>query len=638
MNMPSYTASIAIAITLTLPATAQVTEIPDHLYLNQESEHRTTIYNMGYVERIGLIHGETRVAARQGYFDSLSIVKSSGLAYNYSVRDVDSITFTVPDSLMRAHIDYQDAYPSYFYPLYSDNFVSYAAWDSRANWQLANIHDPTVMRAKDGYYYMSQTDAGYGSPISGKGHFYVRRSQDLVNWEPASSYNNSCILPNETPSWFLDSLNSVRERRGLDAIPSDSLTSVGYWAPCLRQINDTLYRCYYCLVTTSNYIATGGQTFDGSWDEEEWIGLAETSDPATGKWVDKGGVICSASDKGKDEYTRSTSDYWNAYMRFEAIDPSLIITPEGEHWLAYGSYHCGLAAIQLDPATGKTLEPLGDPWDIGTGQSTTYGELIYQRSASSRWQSVEGPEVVYNAETGYYYLFMACDGLESSYNTRVLRSKSITGPYMGKDGTNGTVNGGEAYPYVTHPYKFDTENDIDGYVGISHCCVWDDGEGNWYFCCQARKPEGYMDLSSANALMMGHLRRIFWTSDGWPVVSPERFGGVEQAPISADDLAGTWEVITFSSPFGSQKESESLTVTRSSYGENRVVLRGAITASGIFDEETNLLQIRPTGDEDNYYVSVSRELDWEASPRQATIVFCGFPTTTSTIWGKRSQD
>ena len=28
---------------------------------------------------------------------------------------------------------------------------------------LANVHDPSVMKAADGYYYMYQTDASYGN-------------------------------------------------------------------------------------------------------------------------------------------------------------------------------------------------------------------------------------------------------------------------------------------------------------------------------------------------------------------------------------------------------------------------------------------------------------------------------------------
>ena len=49
-------------------------------------------------------------------------------------------------------------------PSYPDNYTSIAGWDKRSQWNLANIHDPSVMLAEDGYYYMYCTDAGYGNP------------------------------------------------------------------------------------------------------------------------------------------------------------------------------------------------------------------------------------------------------------------------------------------------------------------------------------------------------------------------------------------------------------------------------------------------------------------------------------------
>ena len=63
---------------------------------------------------------------------------------------------------------------------------------------------------------------------------------------------------------------------------------------------------YYSIVIT-NYIQTGkpeienNGNFDGSWTERAFIGLMETSDPASNIWEDKGFVVCSASDKGKYE-------------------------------------------------------------------------------------------------------------------------------------------------------------------------------------------------------------------------------------------------------------------------------------------------------------------------------------------------
>ena len=67
-------------------------------------------------------------------------------------------------------------------PTYKDDYTGIASWNERSKWNLANVHDPTVV--KDGeYFYMYQTDASYGNAHEGHGHYPSRRSKDLVNWE-----------------------------------------------------------------------------------------------------------------------------------------------------------------------------------------------------------------------------------------------------------------------------------------------------------------------------------------------------------------------------------------------------------------------------------------------------------------------
>ena len=70
---------------------------------------------------------------------------------------------------------------NYQAPTYPDDYTSIAGWESRDQWNLANVHDPSVMKADDGYYYMYQTDASYGNAHEAGGHFHCRRSQNLVD-------------------------------------------------------------------------------------------------------------------------------------------------------------------------------------------------------------------------------------------------------------------------------------------------------------------------------------------------------------------------------------------------------------------------------------------------------------------------
>lgn len=122
-------------------------------------------------------------------------------------------------------------------------------------------------------------------------------------------------------------------------------------------------------------------------------------------------VVCSEPD-GVVDYVRSGGNDWNGYFKFNAIDPSFIVTPEGEHWLIYGSWHSGIAAVQVNPATGKPYK-----WE----SSADYGVRIAGRGnvSNNRWQALEAPEIIYNPDTKYYYLFLAYDELSVAYNTRV---------------------------------------------------------------------------------------------------------------------------------------------------------------------------------------------------------------------------
>ena len=82
------------------------------------------------------------------------------------------------------------------------------------NWNLANVHDPSVAYY-DGYYYMFGTSASYGNEHDkatiGR-QYQGKRSKDLVNWTHVYGPMSTA------PAWVKDSLNNIRGRMDLPAI------------------------------------------------------------------------------------------------------------------------------------------------------------------------------------------------------------------------------------------------------------------------------------------------------------------------------------------------------------------------------------------------------------------------------------
>lgn len=522
-------------------------------------------------------------------------------------------------------------------PTYDDNYTAIAGWENNSKWNLANVHDPSVMLAEDGYYYMYQTDASYGNAHEGHGHFHCRRSKDLVNWE----YLGATM--EEAPAWAVEKLNEYRneminaEGKKLDPIKAEDI-SYGYWAPVVRKVNNGLYRMYYSLVI-DNYIKTGkkntAENFDHSWTERAFIGLMETSNPASNQWEDKGMVVCSASDQPNTEANgwgrRGTGD-WDAYFKFNAIDPTYTITPEGKHWLIYGSWHSGFAALEVNPSTGMPLTPLAKPWTVEGNTIESFGKLVATRGTSSnRWQASEGPDVIYNPQTQKYYMFMAYGQLAVAYNTRVVRADRPEGPYVDMQGNSATA-GKEMLPVLTAPYKFSNSN---GWVGISHCSIFDDGQGNWYYTSQGRFPVDVPGINASNAIMMGHVRSILWTEDGWPIVMPERYGAVPKVAIAKEELEGNWELIQMkptaknSTNDGNATQYESKVITLGADGKVTSEAWGN-DQTWSFDAAKNMITIG------NNKIYIQREVDWEASPRVATIVGGGYQDNGATTnWMKK---
>ena len=431
-------------------------------------------------------------------------------------------------------------------------------------WGPYNLHDPSII--KDGeWFYCYSTDVAYG--IAVRPGIMVRKSKDLVNWQYVG--------------WAIDGLPAM----GVQYITSNGGTPVqGLWAPFIMKAGAE-FRLYYSLAPTA------GRT--------SCIGLLTSSSPE-GPWVEKGLAVTSV----------------NTGPGTNAIDPSVVVTASGQHWMVYGSSWDGLYELQLSPQTGLALT------------SNDRGTRIVRRGWTGNKVNgnLEGPEIIFNAATNMYYLFVAYDWLSTKYNVRVFRSASPNGPFLDWNGINAD-NQADNDPMILAPYKF---IDHQGWAGVSHCAVFQDN-GQYYMAHQGRP-------GSDRAFMVMHVRKIFWTPEGWPVVSPGRYANVPDNAVTAAEIAGEYEQIVQGYAVVPGFDAEQ---TDPQYN---VAFRTTLGADGKINGAANnnwtynapWLELRWNGGQFIDKLHVSRERDWEKK-KESTIVMTGLNGGGLSIWMKRVQ-
>jgi arabinan endo-1,5-alpha-L-arabinosidase len=199
------------------------------------------------------------------------------------------------------------------------------------------------------------------------------------------------------------------------------------------------------------------------------IGHATRAALDSGSWADQGSVVCSNAS--------GSNDNWNA------IDPNVVIDDAGVPWLSFGSFWGGLKMVKLTEA--------------GARADTMLYSIAARPSAGG---ALEAPFVF--KRCGYYYLFMSwdkcCNGASSTYNIRVGRSTTVTGPYVDKAGTQLMMGGGTLLVQGDARWK-----------GPGHNAVFVSGNTtyNVYHSYDANN-------NGSSALRISEMA---WDADGWPV-------------------------------------------------------------------------------------------------------------------------
>ncbi|CAE6381027.1 unnamed protein product [Rhizoctonia solani] len=203
-------------------------------------------------------------------------------------------------------------------------------------------------------------------------------------------------------------------------------------------------------------------------------GIAIRTSTDRTNWSYAGTVWSSGQATWTDKYTNSTNGSGNIW----APDCTY---KNGQFYLYYSASSFGSRNSAVFFATSTTGLP--GSWTnqglvLSTTDSSDYNMVTTGGSPSVRsglvlssgGGAVEAPMLIKNGN--YYYLFTSwdkcCDGTSSTYNIRVGRSTSITGPYVDKSGVALTSGGGTeilgSHGSIIGPGGQSVFKDTDGWV------------------------------------------------------------------------------------------------------------------------------------------------------------------------------
>jgi arabinan endo-1,5-alpha-L-arabinosidase len=230
-----------------------------------------------------------------------------------------------------------------------------------------------------------------------------------------------------------------------------------FWAPDVTYLNGQ-YLLYYAVSTFGSQVSAIGMATSATLDP---------SSPNYG-WTDHGPVIQSHN-----------GDAYNT------IDPSILQDTDGKVWMTFGSFWNGIYLTQLDPATGLRLSP-----------STAPMRLAYNSQIEASYLYKRG---------NFYYLFVnwgqCCMGVNSTYNIRVGRSTSVTGPYLDRNGINMVSSAGTLF-----------DGNDGNKIGPGQMGIYSEGDLDQF-------SYHYYNANNNGAATFG-LRSLYWTSDAWPSYTP----------------------------------------------------------------------------------------------------------------------
>ena len=231
-------------------------------------------------------------------------------------------------------------------------------------------------------------------------------------------------------------------------------------------------------------------------------------------------VVCTMVDAGGNFLmtAKDPAGPWSdpVWLDFDGIDSSLFFDDDGRAWMVNNGnppdnqpLYSGHRAIWIQE------------FDIANRKMTGPRAIIVNGGVDLAKKPVwiEGPHLY--KRNGWYYLCCAEGGTSSQHSQVILRSKSVTGPFV---------------PWDKNPIL--TQRDLDGSVKHAVTCTGHADleigpDGNWWSVFLACRPYAPDRWATGRETF---LLPVKWTDDGWPIILPpgERVPYVVKSPGRAN--------------------------------------------------------------------------------------------------------